>query len=591
VVLATVKAASTPEEFMEPVHFPERNLTRAVYWAGQMGDDSVEPGPTGCRKGEPCWPTAAEVEALSNSLDPGMKRSLRWNRGENPFPAPIPTGCGGQPLCGLDPLKPVYTKGLDSEVINSTMPFRDAFSKAATRDIPAEGWDPAFVVFPLTAAHVQTAVLFARKHNLCVSVAGTGHDFLNRHSCPNGVFIRTSLLKDMDWNLEQKGVVKLGSGLTFSEVSKAGADQRPSMYIATGWSSTVGIAGWSLGGGHGPLVPSSGLGVDNLVGAEVVLANGTLVTANAEENADLLWALRGGGGSTWGVVTAFFIRKHPTPAGGMTQMVASFAGDILIPGLLEKRIEHIIDWTLGLDEKWGGLFFMTSDATVWSIEAVWFYAGSRRDPGFREQKNKLLGGHLASIVIGCKDWFACNLPSEGRLVGPIESGIVPTKVPFANIVPSVIITRDVVGGAEFKSAVKSWFHACPLCGALEFYFDLPHPNTKKHFDPKATSIGSGFRDGMVHLIVPPDPISMKKFVHLGENSYFSESAYKGAGGGMSGDGWKKRYWGSNYERLLDVKTKYDPHNMFWCHHCVGSDRPRTFPPVFERGVSDVALLV
>jgi len=233
---------------------------------------------------------------------------------------------------------------------------------------------------------------------------------------------------------------------------------------------------------------------------------------------------------------------------------------------------------------------MTADATVWTIEAVWWYAGSPRDPDFRQQKNKLLAGHLGSYVKGCRDWFACNPPSEARMIS-LESEIVPTKVPSANIVPSVIITRDVAGGARFKSAVKSWFLSCPLCGALEFYYDLPHPNTKKHFVANATSIGSGFRDGMIHLIVPPDPISMRKFVPLGENSYFAESAYKGAGGGMSGDGWKKRYWGSNYDRLLDVKKKYDPHNMFWCHHCVGSDMPRTFAPESERGIFDAALFV
>merc|ERR1712125_118538 len=151
--------------------------------------------------------------------------------------------------------------------------------------------------------------------------------------------------------------------------------------------------------------------------------------------------------------------------------------------------------------------------------------------------------------------FACNLPSTAKLIS-LESAIVPTKIPWVNLVPSVIITRDLVGGSEFKGAVKSWFLECPLCGALEFYFDLPHPNIKKHFDANATSIGSGFRDGMIHLIVPPDPISMRKFVPLGENSYFSESAYKGHGEFGGEDGWKKRYWGSNYDRLLDVKTKY-----------------------------------
>merc|ERR1712048_238138 len=108
------------------------------------------------------------------------------------------------------------------------IPMASDFCKAATRNFPAENWEPAFVVWPLTTAHVQTAVQFAHRHQLCVSVAGTGHDFLNRHSTNNGLMIRTTLLKDMDWTLN--GVVKLGTGLTFSEINRASSEQSPSVF-------------------------------------------------------------------------------------------------------------------------------------------------------------------------------------------------------------------------------------------------------------------------------------------------------------------------------------------------------------------------
>jgi len=80
-------------------------------------------------------------------------------------------------------------------------PLDTEFCKASVRNNPLEKWTPAFVVWPLTSKHIQTAVKFATNHNLCIMVAGTGHDFLNRHSCDNGVFIRTSLMKNINWDM------------------------------------------------------------------------------------------------------------------------------------------------------------------------------------------------------------------------------------------------------------------------------------------------------------------------------------------------------------------------------------------------------
>ena len=161
----------------------------------------------------------------------------------------------------------------------------------STRNNPVAG-TPGFVAFPTKAEHVVAAVKFAEEHSLCISVLGTGHDFLDRHSsCEFGFLIRTSLMKDM--SLLPSTSVKLGSGLTFSEIQNYLA---PSRYIASGWSITVGILGWSIGGGHGPFGPSAGLGVDNVEAFDIVTADGTLLTCDADNNSDLFRAVRGGGG-------------------------------------------------------------------------------------------------------------------------------------------------------------------------------------------------------------------------------------------------------------------------------------------------------
>ena len=199
---------------------------------------------------------------------------------------------------------------------------------AATRNSPLSANSPQFVAFPVTAAHVQTCVRFAVTHKLCVAVLGTGHDFVNRHSCegPSSILIRTTLLKDVAWDLRDArglgspaGSVRFGAGTTFSEAAKSAADH--GRMVAQGWGITVGVAGWSLAGGHGPFGNALGLGVDNILAAEIVTADGELVVASSRTHPDLWWALRGGGGSTWGVAVSFTLRAHPLPAGGITSAI------------------------------------------------------------------------------------------------------------------------------------------------------------------------------------------------------------------------------------------------------------------------------
>ena len=196
-------------------------------------------------------------------------------------------------------------------------------------------------------------------------VAGTGHDFINRHSCKDGIFIRTSLIKNTTWDLTDKkgfghanGNVKFGAGIVFSEAHNAAANQK--RVISSGWASTVGIIGWSIGGGHGPISPAYGLGVDNILEVEIVTANATILTVNKKNNSDLYWALRGGGGSTWGIITGITVRAHKIPKGGFTVLVISWSGDYCSAGKtkLFNFFKNYQIWAPTLGTKWSGLTFI-----------------------------------------------------------------------------------------------------------------------------------------------------------------------------------------------------------------------------------------
>ena len=163
---------------------------------------------------------------------------------------------------------------------------------------------PAVVARCLGSDDVAAALLFAQEHDLEVSVRGGGHGFAGFALCDGGLTIDLSLLKSVSVD-PQAGRVTCGGGVTWAELDAA--TQEHGLAVPGGQISHTGIGGLTLGGGFGWLTRKAGLTCDNLLGAEVVLADGRVVRASVEENADLYWAIRGGGGN-FGVVTSFEFR-------------------------------------------------------------------------------------------------------------------------------------------------------------------------------------------------------------------------------------------------------------------------------------------
>ena len=158
-----------------------------------------------------------------------------------------------------------------------------------------------------TSADVQAAVRSAREQGLPLSVRGGGHDWAGRALRHNGLVIDLSQMRRVDVDAETS-VATIQGGATANDVISA--SEPHGLVAATGGWGTVGMVGLTTGGGYGPLTSRYGLALDNLLGAEVVLAGGRLVDCDARENPDLFWALRGGGGN-FGVVTSMRVRLHP----------------------------------------------------------------------------------------------------------------------------------------------------------------------------------------------------------------------------------------------------------------------------------------
>lgn len=252
------------------------------------------------------------------------------------------------------------------------------FCLVSLRNLPRQEWTPAFVAWPLTAEHIQAAVAFAQAHNMSVCVAASGHDFLNRHSCDQGVMIRTTLMKDISFdtsaaaiasaraagntNAAVKGVATFGAGVNWGEALQACKPQ--GLVVPTGHAATVGVVGWGLGGGHSFIGPRFGLGADNMVAVDIVLANGTLVTANATSHSRLFWALRGGGGSAFGVVVAMHYSAYGAPEEGFTAFYQVISGRGDDAGVsFRNMLDKFQSWSLSRSSKWGGALFTNHAST------------------------------------------------------------------------------------------------------------------------------------------------------------------------------------------------------------------------------------
>src|SRR5262249_24895667 len=166
---------------------------------------------------------------------------------------------------------------------------------------------PDLIVRCAGAADVIAAVRFASAHDLLVSVHGGGHNVTGNAVCDNGVMIDVSPMKGIRVDPAHR-TVRAEAGLTWGEFDRE--TQAFGLATTGGSISTTGIAGLTLGGGLGWLHRAYGLVVDNLLSVDLVTADGRLLTASAHENADLFWAVRGGGGN-FGIATSFEYRLHP----------------------------------------------------------------------------------------------------------------------------------------------------------------------------------------------------------------------------------------------------------------------------------------
>jgi FAD/FMN-containing dehydrogenase len=187
---------------------------------------------------------------------------------------------------------------------------------------------PGFIIRCADESDVVQAVRFVREHNMLVAVRGGGHNVAGFGTCDGGVVIDLSMMKGIEVNATAR-TATAQPGLTWGEFDQA--TQASGLATTGGQISTTGVAGFTLGGGIGWLVRKYGLTIDNLLSADLVTADGRLMSASASVNPELFWGLRGGGGN-FGIVTSFRYRLHqvgPNVYAGVLFYPLNKADDVL----------------------------------------------------------------------------------------------------------------------------------------------------------------------------------------------------------------------------------------------------------------------
>ena len=402
---------------------------------------------------------------------------------------------------------------------------------------------PAIFALCEGAKDVQAAMRAARAHGLPLSVRGGGHDWAGRALRHDGLVIDLSRMRQVNVDGPAK-VATVAGGATANDLMTAAAPH--GLAAVTGNVGAVGMAGFLLAGGYGPLTTRFGLALDNLLGAEIVLADGQLVTADASQNTDLFWALRGGGGN-FGVVTSMRLRLHPVSE--------VLAGIILFPwseaqSVLRGHAEILSSATDELSML-AGLISMPDGSPVVFIGPIW----SGELAQGQEVMSRLQG-------LGTPILTQIGPMSYTDLLGlydtqALEGRHYALKTRWLADLTTDIISAVVAAGASRTS---------PLSFIALHHFH--GPGTQVELD--ATAFGLRRKHFLMEIVAAWDPSSKEDgAVHRQwVSDLFSVLAPHALPGGypnfLTQDDREQlgSAYGSNASRLRDLKRRYDPDKVF-----------------------------
>jgi FAD/FMN-containing dehydrogenase len=556
------------------------------------------------RPSDPDWPSADEWDILRQRVG-GRLLPLR-------SPLDRCAGAAAGPDCQM----------LETNLRN---PFFVGDDPALTQ---TSGWAGAWASSPSvyaiaaeTSADIAAAVNFARQHRLRLVVKGGGHSYQGTSNSKDSLLVWTRAMRRIELHeaflpagsigTDARPAVSLGAGTLWVDAYDA-VTTKANRYVQGGGCTSVGVAGLIQSGGFGSFSKRYGLAAASLLEAEIVTADGQVRIVNAFQNPDLFWALKGGGGGTFGIVSRLTLATHPLLEwfGGAFCKVKAHTDDAY-RRLIGAFIAHYS--TSLMNPNWGETARFAPDSTLdigmvfqgldqraaekaWAPFVQWLELNG--DDLTIERPFQVIA--LPARHLWNRAWLSKHAPSlivpddrasapernfswagDARQVGQLVHAYSSVWLPASLLDPS---NRGALTDATFRASRHwpfAWHFNKGLAGA--------DPDTVRASRAVATNpdvlaafalmiagaeapaafpayFGTGVDLAAANSDARRLHAAMAELRQLSPDagSYVAEADY-------FEDSWQDRFWGANYQRLLKVKQTYDPEGLFFVHHGVGSE--------------------
>jgi UDP-N-acetylenolpyruvoylglucosamine reductase len=409
---------------------------------------------------------------------------------------------------------------------------------------------PAMIAQCADVEDVKTCINFAKENNMLLSIRGGGHNAGGLGIADDALVIDLSPMKNIKVDTTSK-TVRVQGGVLLKELDAA--THEAGMSVPSGIFGTTGVSGLTLGGGLGHMTRQYGLSIDNLLEAEVVLANGSLVTASANENADLFWALRGGGGN-FGVVVSFTFKLQPTHT--------------IYGGPMLWNIEDSKEMMT-----WYNNFITTAPD---NINGFFAFLTVPPFPPFPDHLHlkKMCGvvwcytGDLDKAEEVFKPIRAYKTPALD-FVGPLPVPALQTM--FDGLYPPGLMWYWKADFVKDLNDVSVDIHA-------KFGGEMPTPLSSMHMYPVNGAAGRvgksdtawNYRDANYAVVIvgiDSEPANKDKIINWARDYWNALHPFSAGGAYVNfmmdeGEDRIKATYGDNYKKLAAIKAKYDPGNLF-----------------------------